>query len=147
MNPQQLARINQVSQAVGAASPVLDAVSKVIAIYVVTSETQDLKDMIELHKNMVAIFRYLKRWSDEAYEPINNLLMQAEKYEYYRWLNNENSKKDVRACIKYYKHTQPLRDRLQMLIEEADQEMNFSNGGYSTDPLPILKYVAPPEMN
>ena len=147
MNQQQLTRINQVCQAVGAASPVLDAVSKVIAIYVVTSETQDLEDMIELHKNMVAIFQYLMRWSDEAYEPINNLLMQAEEYEYYRWLNNENAKKDVRACIKYYKHTQPLRDRLQMLIEEADQEMNFSNGWYSTDPLPILKYVALPEMN
>lgn len=148
MNHQQLARINQVSQAVGAASPVLDAVSKVIAIYVVTSEMQDLENMRELHENMLEIFQYLRRWSDEAYEPMNDLLMQAEQYEFYRWIGNINSDRDVKACIKYYKHTQPLRDRLQMLMEEADKEMNFSNGAYNNGrPLPILKYVAPPEMN
>lgn len=141
--------INEITDAIVVSSNIPVAVSKTISIYVVSSIEQDREDIRELHCNFKEIYEYLRRWSNERYEPVNGMLMELEQYEYERWvIMGHANYKIVEDLINYYKCTQPLRDRLVILFNEADNEMDFNNRHYNhKNPIPTFKSIAAPEMN
>jgi hypothetical protein len=142
-------KINEITNAIVVSSNIPVAVSKLIVDYVASSVEQDREDMRKLHYNFREIYEYLRRWSNENNEPVNNSLMELEQYEYERWVFlGHVDYKIVKDLISYYTCTQPLRDRLVILFKEADDEMDFHTSVYNhRDPVPSFKNIAAPEMN
>lgn len=141
--------IKEINDAIVVSTNIPDAVSKLITIYVASSVDQDRDDIRELHYNFKEMYQYLRRWSSECDEPVNYMLWKLEEYEYRRWvLFGHVDYNIVGDLINYYTCTQPLRERLAILFQEADDEMDFKSGAYnSIDPVPTLKYIAAPEMS